>query len=89
MEKGFHPKAYLTRKRNVKAGLNARSKIIQALESGNKTIKEICEETGLNYSKVTYHIKLLLNEKIIKRINETKPYSWALTEFGQQKLAFQ
>jgi predicted transcriptional regulator len=89
MNKGFHPKAYLVHKRNIKAGLDARSKIIQALESGNKTIKEICEETGLNYSKVIYHIKLLLNEKIIKKINKTKPYSLTLTEFGQQKLAFQ
>ncbi|MEM2896547.1 MAG: winged helix-turn-helix domain-containing protein [Halobacteria archaeon] len=89
MEKGFHPKAYLILKRNVKAGLYARSKIVQALESGNKTIKEICENTGLNYSRIAYHIRTLLNEKIVRKISKTKPYSWALTEFGQQKLVFQ
>jgi len=88
MKKGFHYKAYLMHKRNVKTGLNVRSKIIQALESGNKTIKEICKATGLNYSKTAYHIRLLLKEKIVEKTSKTKPYRWELTEFGQQKLIF-
>ncbi|MEM3507394.1 MAG: winged helix-turn-helix domain-containing protein [Candidatus Bathyarchaeia archaeon] len=89
MEKSIHPKAYLIYKRNVKTGLHARSKIIQALESGSKTIKEICEKTGISYSKVIYHLKLLLKEKIIKKVDKTRPYLLVLTEFGQQKLAFE
>jgi len=82
----LHPKAYLVNKRNVKAGLSARTKILIALEKGSKKIKEICQETGLSYAAVSHHIKLLLKEQVIKLETDKKPYAYALTEYGQQKL---
>lgn len=82
----LHPKAYLINKRNVKAGLSARTKILIALEKGNKQLKEICQETGLSYAAVSHHIKLLIKEQIVKLITDKKPYTYGLTEYGQQKL---
>ncbi|MBS7658751.1 MAG: winged helix-turn-helix domain-containing protein [Candidatus Bathyarchaeia archaeon] len=82
----LHPKAYLINKRNVKAGLSARTKILIALEKGNKQLKEICQETGLSYATVSHHIKLLIKEQVVKPITNKKPYTYGLTEYGQQKL---
>jgi predicted transcriptional regulator len=83
----LHPKAYLINKRNVKAGLSARTKILLALEKNNKQIKEICKETGLSYAAVSHHIKLLIKEQVVKKVAaDKKPYAYALTEYGQQKL---
>ncbi|MBS7655268.1 winged helix-turn-helix transcriptional regulator [Candidatus Bathyarchaeota archaeon] len=82
----LHPKAYLINKRNVKAGLSARTKILLSLERGGKKIKEICQETGLSYASVLHHIKLLIKEQVVKHGVDKKPYVYALTEYGQQKL---
>jgi len=83
----LHPKAYLINKRNVKAGLSARTKILLALEKGAKQIKEICQETGLSYATVSHHIRLLSKEQVVKKVAvDKKPYTYALTEYGQQKL---
>jgi predicted transcriptional regulator len=83
----IHPKAFLTGKRNVKTGLEARSIIISYLEQAPKKTKEICIDSGFSYLKVTYHLRLLARERLVASTGEKRPYTWALTEYGQQRLA--
>ncbi len=82
----FHPKAYLTSKRNVKAGLISRSKILVVLERERKSASAIAKEASLSYECVTYHLKALKKERLVDKLTKTKPFTWGLTPFGQQKL---
>jgi predicted transcriptional regulator len=82
----FHPNAFLRLKRNVKAGLIARTKILNVLEAGNKSVGEVCRESGLTYACVIYHLKSLRTENLVSRSGAKRPFKWALTNFGQQKL---
>jgi predicted transcriptional regulator len=82
----FHPKAYLTSKRNVKAGLVSRSKILVVLEKEHKSARAIAKEAALSYECVAYHLKTLRKERLVDRLTKTKPFTWQLTPFGQQKL---
>jgi predicted transcriptional regulator len=82
----FHPKAYLTSKRNVKAGLLSRSKILVVLERERKSASAIAKEASISYECVTYHLKALKKERLVEKLTKTKPFTWGLTPFGQQKL---
>jgi predicted transcriptional regulator len=82
----FHPKAYLTSKRNVKAGLLSRSKILVVLEGEQKSASAIAKEASISYECVTYHLKALKKERLVEKLTKTKPFIWGLTPFGQQKL---
>jgi predicted transcriptional regulator len=82
----FHPKAYLTSKRNVKAGLLSRSKILVVLERERKTASAIAKEASLSYECVTYHLKTLKKERLVDKLTKAKPFTWGLTPFGQQRL---
>ena len=82
----LHPKAYLTSKRNVKAGLISRSKILIVLEGDQKSAGAIAKEAALSYECVTYHLKTLKKERLVDTLTKTKPFRWELTPFGQQKL---
>ena len=81
----MHPKAYLITKRNVKAGLRARSKILFILEEGSRGTREISKRGGLSYGCVIYHLRSLRTERLVERSRQ-RPYVWALTKFGQQRL---
>ncbi|MGD0175913.1 MAG: winged helix-turn-helix domain-containing protein [Candidatus Bathyarchaeia archaeon] len=82
----LHPKAYLTLKRNVKAGLVSRSKILVVLERERKSASGIAKEAALSYECVAYHLKALRKERLVDRLTKTRPFTWGLTPFGQQKL---
>jgi predicted transcriptional regulator len=82
----FHPKAYLTSKRNVKAGLLSRSKILVVLEGEQKSASAIAKEASISYECVAYHLKALKKERLVDKLTKTKPFIWGLTPFGQQKL---
>jgi predicted transcriptional regulator len=82
----LHPKAYLTSRRNVRAGLVARSKILLALEKDRRSAPQIVKEAGLSYACVTYHLRTMKKERLVERISGRKPFAWGLTPFGQQKL---
>lgn len=82
----IHPKAYLSKKRNVKAGLVARSKILFFLEEHRTSIPDISNETGLSYECIAYHLRSMIRERLVER-SRHRPYVWAVTVFGQQKLA--
>jgi predicted transcriptional regulator len=82
----LHPKAYLVSRRNVRAGLVARSKILVALEKVTSSAPQIVKESGLSYACVAYHLKALKKERLVERVSSRKPFMWTLTQFGQQKL---
>jgi predicted transcriptional regulator len=81
-----HPKAYLTSKRNVKAGLISRTKMLLALEKGRKSASEIAKEAALSYACVAYHLKAMKRDRLVDKLTKTRPFTWGLTPFGQQKL---
>jgi predicted transcriptional regulator len=85
----LHPKAYLTSRRNVKAGLIARTRILLALENERKSAPKLVKEAGLSYACVTYHLKALKKDRLVEKLSKTKPFTWGLTPFGQQKLPSQ
>ena len=82
----FHPNAFLQLKRNVKAGLVARTKILNVLETGNRSARDVCRESSLSYACVIYHLKSLKTEKLVSCSSTKKPFIWAPTKLGQQKL---
>jgi len=85
----FHPKAYLRSRRNVRAGLISRTKILVTLESARKKASQIANETGLSYECVAYHLKAMRKDRLVETPTHKKPFLWQLTPFGQQKLPTQ
>ncbi len=83
-KEGYHPKAFLIHKRNVKRGLSVRSKIIATLEEGPLDTKRLAEKIGVSSSSVLHHLRLLKIEKIVTR--QSKARLWKLTGIGQQRL---
>jgi len=81
----FHPKAFLSQKRNVKRGLTARTRIIMALERTASNVRGVADTTGLNYNIVLHHLRLLKAEKVVTR-KGNRPFLWELTGAGQQRL---
>jgi hypothetical protein len=81
-----HPNAYLKDKKNVRQGLNSRSKVLRVLEMANSTAKSISQESDLSYNVVLHHLHLLENERIVLRKTQKKPYLWTLSGIGQQRL---
>jgi len=82
----LHPKAYLTSKRNVRAGLISRTKILLALENEHKSTRDIAREVALSYQCVAYHLKSMKKDRLVDHLTDSKPFTWRLTPFGQQKL---
>jgi DNA-binding transcriptional ArsR family regulator len=81
----YHPNAYLVDFRNIKLGLRARTLILNALERKSADAKIIARNTGLPYGVVMHHLKLLETRGIVER-KGVRPFSWALTGFGQKRL---
>ena len=81
----YHPKAFLSQKRNVSRGLTARTKILLLLEKDPQSARMLAEKVELRYASILHHLHLLEAERIIIRGSE-KPYLWRLTGAGQQRL---
>jgi predicted transcriptional regulator len=82
----FHPKAFLSNKRNVKLGLVARTRILSELEKAPAKVKEIADTSKLSYTIVLHHLHLLEVEKVTTR-SGNRPFIWQLTGVGQQRLS--
>ncbi len=82
----MHPKAFLATKRNVKAGLRARSKILFVLEEGKRGTTDVSKRSGLGYGCIVYHLRSMRKERLVER-SKRRPYLWSLTMYGQQRLA--
>jgi predicted ArsR family transcriptional regulator len=81
----YHPNAYLRDFRNVRMGLRTRTVILELLEGASASAREIADKTGLRYSVVLHHLKLLESKGIVKR-KSGKPSIWVLTGLGQRRL---
>jgi predicted transcriptional regulator len=81
----YHPKAFLTIRRNVHPGLSARTQIVTVLEKRACSTRKISRETGLSYTSVLYHLHLLEAENILNH-RGIRSYVWELTGAGQQRL---
>jgi len=81
----YHPKAFLSLRRNVSRGLTARTKILSLLERSPQSAKMLAEKIGSSYTSILHHLHLLEAERITTRGNK-KPYLWSLTGAGQQRL---
>lgn len=84
-KEAYHPKAFLSLRRNVRPGLAARTQIVLLLERKSSNAKTLAQETGLTYAAVLHHLHLLEVEDIVLRKGK-KPWSWELTGAGQQRL---
>jgi predicted transcriptional regulator len=82
----LHPKAYLTSRRNVTAGLVSRTKILSVLEKNRRSAGDIAKEAKLSYECVAYHLKAMKKDRLVEKVSRTRPFAWELTPFGQQKL---
>ena len=80
-----HPNAYLASIRNMKVGLRARTKILNAMEKLSGNAKEVARGSGLSYGVAMHHLKLLAAEGIVER-KGGRPYIWGLTGIGQKRL---
>jgi len=81
----YHPNAYLADFRNVKPGLRARTRVLNALERISADAKTIAEQTGLHYGVVMHHLKLLRVRELVQR-KGSRPSVWMLTGLGQKRL---
>jgi hypothetical protein len=81
----YHPKAFLTEKRNVRLGLIARSRIARFLEEQTPDVKTIAKGTGMSYAAALHHLRLFESEKVVARKGK-RPFKWELTGAGQQTL---
>ncbi len=68
--------------RNVKRGLEARSRIISLLKGRALTARQLCLEAGLSYSSVMLQLRNLEREGVVERLGKP-PFTWRLTGRGQ------
>jgi len=81
----IHPKAFLSKRKNVIRGLVARTKIAKSLERSAMSVADIARATGLSKRRVAYHLAALRMEKLAVP-SKKRPVSWTLTQYGQQAL---
>lgn len=86
MKRVFHPRAFLSRIRNVTLGLTARTRILQVLEKHDSNVNGIGAASGLSYNVVVHHLRLLEAERVVTRKGDKRPFTWVLTGVGQQRL---
>ena len=72
--------------RNVSRGLASRTKILETMEQGKARISEISERSKLGTACVSYHLKLMLHQKIVRVDQTGRVGRWTLTKYGQEKL---
>jgi len=84
-KEAYHPKAYLSNIKNIRRGLQARTRILDVLDKRSVDAKTIAKETGMHYGVVMHHIRLLEAEGIIER-KQSKPHIWVVTGLGQKRL---
>lgn len=81
----YHPNAYLQNTKNVKSGLETRTKILNALDKQPVSASMIAQIVLMNYDAVMYHLRLLEMESTVCRKGK-RPYIWILTGLGQKRL---
>ncbi|MCD6387456.1 MAG: winged helix-turn-helix transcriptional regulator [Methanophagales archaeon] len=93
----YDPDAFLRRRRNVRRGLSARTKILAVLRGENAragkagdgdgmTAAEISCVLGLSYSAIMHHLHLLEAEGVLTHEIVKGHYTWKITGRGQKRL---
>jgi len=93
----YDPDAFLRRRRNVRRGLSARTKILAVLrgenaregkagDGGGMTASEISRVLGLSYSATMHHLHLLEVEGVLMHEIVKGHYKWKITGRGQKRL---
>ncbi len=72
--------------RNVSRGLESRTKILNVMEKGKTNVQDISEKADLGTACVSYHLKLLLKQRIVTMSKSGRAGRWSLTKYGQEKL---
>ncbi|WP_309492329.1 winged helix-turn-helix domain-containing protein [Candidatus Hecatella orcuttiae] len=86
-EEHFHPNAYLPRWRNKKAGVRARTLILYALDRRQLPLRDLRSETQLTSSALNYHLKLLEEHRLVRRVPAGRGKTvWTATGLGQQSI---
>jgi len=81
----YHPNAYLRNLRNIRLGLKARTKILNALERGSGNGRTVAKEAAMHYGAAMHHLRLLQSEGLVER-SAGKRAVWSLTGVGQKRL---
>ncbi len=81
----YHPNAYLKHVKPVKAGLAARTKILNTLDKQPISAPSIAKHSSISYKAARYHLLLLEAEGTVCRKGK-KPSIWLSTGMGQKRL---
>lgn len=81
----YHPNAYLHHVKNIKSGLNSRTKILNVLDKQPASAVVIAKTAEISYYAVRHHLKLLEVEDMV-RAKGKRPHVWLLTGLGQRRL---
>jgi len=65
VKESYHPKAYLSNIKNIKRGLQTRTRILNVLDKEPADAKGISTKASLHYGVVMHHLRLLEAEAII------------------------
>lgn len=82
----INPRAYLTSVKNVRRGLEARSKILEALAGRELSARELSRLTGLPIHRVHYHLKRLKTDGIVTKRGKGRKIVFRVTGAGQTSL---
>jgi len=83
----FNPNAYLPNFKNRRAGVRARSIILNMLGQGKTLIVvELKGGTGLSENSIRYHLKLLEKYRLVRRKGSGRKTCYELTGLGQQPI---
>jgi predicted transcriptional regulator len=85
IKESYHPNAYLQHVKGVKAGLIARTKILNLLDNQTTDATTIAQSVAMSYVAVMHHLWLLEAEGTVRRVGK-RPFSWLLTGLGQKRL---
>jgi DNA-binding transcriptional ArsR family regulator len=85
IKEAYHPKAYLSNIKNIKRGLQARTRILNVLDKESVDAKGISSKADVHYGVVMHHLRLLEAEGIVER-KRSKTHIWTLTGLGQKRL---
>ncbi|MEM1583561.1 MAG: winged helix-turn-helix domain-containing protein [Nitrososphaerota archaeon] len=81
-----NPRAYLYRIRNVKKGLDTRSRILHLIKSKPLTIRKISEGVGRSASSIRRHLKNMEAEGIVRSQKYKGRLLWMVTGIGQKAI---
>ena len=86
MQEIYHPNAWFSDFRNVKAGLERRTSILRILEQSSATANQLSERIDVTYSTILYHLHNLESRGIIEKVDAKPHYMWLSRSVGQQTL---